>query len=52
MLNQPLKDYVVSHILSRVQSPAQYLGGELNPEYMPLQQDRIAIESALKERNT
>jgi radical SAM family uncharacterized protein len=30
MLNQPLKDYVVSHVLPNVQTPAQYLGGELN----------------------
>ena len=35
-----------------LQHGRQYLGCELNPEYMPLQQDRIAIESALKERNT
>jgi radical SAM family uncharacterized protein len=30
MLNQPVKDYLVSHILPRVQMPAQYLGNELN----------------------
>ncbi len=30
MLNQTLKDYVVSRVLPHVQSPAQYLGGELN----------------------
>ena len=30
MVNQQLKDYLVSHILPRVQAPAQYLGGELN----------------------
>ena len=30
MLNQRLKDYVVSHLLPKVQMPAQYLGGELN----------------------
>ena len=30
MLNQTLKDYVVSQVLPRVQGPAQYLGGELN----------------------
>ncbi|HEV3338989.1 MAG TPA: TIGR03960 family B12-binding radical SAM protein [Pirellulales bacterium] len=30
MLNQRLKDYVVSRLLSKVQAPAQYLGGELN----------------------
>ncbi|MGH7139337.1 MAG: TIGR03960 family B12-binding radical SAM protein, partial [Pirellulales bacterium] len=30
MLNQRLKDFVVSHLLSKVQMPAQYLGGELN----------------------
>ncbi len=30
MLNQQLKDYLVSHILPRVEGPAQYLGGEWN----------------------
>ncbi|HTU25651.1 MAG TPA: TIGR03960 family B12-binding radical SAM protein [Pirellulales bacterium] len=30
MINQALKDYLTSHILPRVQTPAQYLGGELN----------------------
>lgn len=30
MLNQAVKDYLVSHVLPRVQMPAQYLGGELN----------------------
>lgn len=30
MLNQPLKDYVVSHLLPRVEMPAQYIGGEWN----------------------
>ena len=30
MLNQPLKDHLVSHVLRRVQTPAQYLGGEVN----------------------
>src|ERR1700677_1723926 len=30
MLNQALKDYLLSHVLPRVQMPAQYLGGELN----------------------
>lgn len=30
MLNQTLKDYVISHILPQVQAPAQYVGGELN----------------------
>ncbi|MHB1038038.1 MAG: TIGR03960 family B12-binding radical SAM protein [Pirellulales bacterium] len=30
MLNQRLKDHVVSHILPRVQTPGQYIGGELN----------------------
>ncbi|QGJ69546.1 Fe-S oxidoreductase [Planctomycetales bacterium 10988] len=30
MLNQPLKEYVLNHLLSQVQSPAQYLGNELN----------------------
>jgi radical SAM family uncharacterized protein len=30
MLNQRLKDYVASRLLSKVQMPAQYLGGELN----------------------
>jgi len=30
MLNAPLKEFVTRHILPRVQSPAQYVGGELN----------------------
>jgi len=30
MLNRTLKDQVVRHILSHVQTPAQYVGGELN----------------------
>ncbi len=30
MLNQQLKDRLVRHVLSRVQTPAQYLGNELN----------------------
>ncbi len=30
MLNRELKQYVVSHLLPRVQTPAQYLGAELN----------------------
>ncbi|OHB74970.1 MAG: B12-binding domain-containing radical SAM protein [Planctomycetes bacterium RBG_16_64_10] len=30
MLNQPLKDQLTTHILPRVQTPGQYLGGELN----------------------
>lgn len=30
MLNQRLKDYLISHVLPRVQMPAQYLGGEHN----------------------
>ncbi len=30
MLNRELKQYVVSRLLPRVQTPAQYLGGELN----------------------
>ncbi|HWB08248.1 MAG TPA: TIGR03960 family B12-binding radical SAM protein [Pirellulales bacterium] len=30
MLNERLKDYVVSRLLTKVQVPAQYLGGELN----------------------
>ena len=30
MLNQQLKDYIVSHLLPRVEMPAQYLGGEWN----------------------
>ncbi len=30
MLNRQLKDYVISHLLPRVQMPGQYLGGELN----------------------
>jgi radical SAM family uncharacterized protein len=30
MRHQALKDYLTSHVLARVQGPAQYLGGELN----------------------
>lgn len=30
MLNQPLKDLIVSRLLAGVQQPAQYVGGELN----------------------
>jgi hypothetical protein len=30
MLNAPLKEFVSRHILPRVQTPAQYVGGELN----------------------
>ena len=30
MLNRELKQYVISHMLPRVQMPGQYLGGELN----------------------
>jgi radical SAM family uncharacterized protein len=30
MLNTKLKDYVISRLLPKVQSPAQYVGGELN----------------------
>jgi len=30
MLNEQLKDYLFSHVLPRVQTPAQYLGSELN----------------------
>ncbi|MEX2559179.1 MAG: B12-binding domain-containing radical SAM protein, partial [Pirellulales bacterium] len=30
MFNRRLKDYVVSRLLPSVQSPAQYVGGELN----------------------
>ena len=30
MLNQTLKDFVVSRILPNIQTPAQYIGGELN----------------------
>ena len=30
MLNAPLKEYVTSRILPKIQTPAQYLGGELN----------------------
>jgi radical SAM family uncharacterized protein len=32
MHNQSLKDHIVAHILPRVQTPAQYLGGELGTE--------------------
>ncbi len=30
MLNTPLKDYVTGRILPNIQTPAQYIGGELN----------------------
>jgi len=30
MNNQKLRDYLIGHVLHRVQSPAQYIGGELN----------------------
>jgi len=30
MLNSPLKEYVTGRILPRIQTPAQYIGGELN----------------------
>lgn len=30
MINRSLKDFVVQHILPRVQTPGQYIGGELN----------------------
>jgi radical SAM family uncharacterized protein len=30
MLNQPLKDFVTTRLLAKVQTPAQYLGGELH----------------------
>jgi len=30
MYNQKLKDYLASHVFPRVQTPAQYMGGELN----------------------
>lgn len=30
MLNQALHDYVVGHLLPKVKTPAQYVGGELN----------------------
>ncbi|MCE5268335.1 MAG: TIGR03960 family B12-binding radical SAM protein [Planctomycetaceae bacterium] len=30
MLNQALKDFVVDHLLPRVQTPSQYIGGEWN----------------------
>ena len=30
MINEELKDYLTRHVLSEVQMPAQYLGGELN----------------------
>ncbi len=32
MLNQELKDLVVSRILPKIQTPGQYVGGELNSE--------------------
>jgi len=30
MLNQKLKDHLLNHVLHRVKTPAQYLGGEVN----------------------
>ena len=32
MQREKLREYLVGHILPRVQKPAQYLGGELNSD--------------------
>jgi radical SAM family uncharacterized protein len=43
MLNQPLKDLVVDHLLPRVQTPAQYVGGEWNA----VQKDHRSVRGKL-----
>ena len=43
MLNQPLKNRIVDHLLSRVQTPAQYIGGELNA----IQKDHRTVRGKL-----
>jgi radical SAM family uncharacterized protein len=43
MLNQELKDAVVSRILTKVRTPAQYVGGELNS----IAKDHNAVRGAL-----
>ena len=43
MLNQEYKDFVVSRILPNVQTPAQYLGGELNS----IRQDHRTVRGTL-----
>jgi radical SAM family uncharacterized protein len=43
MLNQPLKDYIVDRLLPRVQTPAQYTGGEWNA----VAKDRCAVRGRL-----
>jgi len=43
MPDSRLKDYVVRHILPRVQGPAQYLGGELNIVRKPDVRGRLCL---------
>ncbi|HJT35886.1 MAG TPA: TIGR03960 family B12-binding radical SAM protein [Pirellulales bacterium] len=43
MLNQRLKDFVVSRLLPHVQTPAQYIGGELNA----VRKDHRAVKGKL-----
>ena len=43
MLNQSLKDQVVRHVLPRVQTPAQYVGGEWNM----VRKDHAAVRGTL-----
>lgn len=43
MLNQPLKDHVVRRLLPRVQTPGQYVGGELHS----VRKDHAAVRGKL-----
>lgn len=43
MLNQPLKDHVVRRLLPRVQTPGQYIGGELHS----VRKDHAAVRGKL-----
>src|SRR5215831_15375491 len=43
MLNQSLKDFLVSRLLPSVQTPAQYVGGELNSVVKDHRQARGAV---------
>ena len=43
MLNTRLKDFVISRILPNVQTPAQYVGGELNS----VRKDHATVEGTL-----
>jgi radical SAM family uncharacterized protein len=43
MLNTPLKDYVAGRILPNIQTPAQYIGGELNT----VRQDHSTVKGTL-----